>query len=67
MCCDVRVPNGALSFSIRLDLQRRKMDSYASNDVALDVACRLYFSDAFGFLRRVMLILEIAAPKLAIV
>ncbi|KAF8236074.1 hypothetical protein L208DRAFT_1433390 [Tricholoma matsutake] len=41
----------------RLDLQRRKMDSYASNDVALDVACRLYFSDAFGFLRRVMLIL----------
>jgi hypothetical protein len=33
------------------------MESYASNEVALDVACRLYFTDAFGFLRRVMLIL----------
>jgi hypothetical protein len=33
------------------------MDSYGSNLVALDIASRLYFADAFGFLRRVMLIL----------
>src|ERR1700733_15759657 len=41
----------------RLDAQRRKMDSYETSEDAFDIACRLYFADAFGFLRRVLLIL----------
>jgi len=52
----------AASFD-RLDDQRRKMESYTTNEAALNIACRLYVTDAFGFLRRVMLILEIAAPQ----
>ena len=33
------------------------MESYTTNEAALNIACRLYVTDAFGFLRRVMLIL----------
>jgi len=45
----------------RLATQRRKMELCASNKLALDLASRLYFAEAFDFLRRAVLIVEVAS------